>query len=124
MPSSDTYPVVVRPDALRTVMNVLWFIFGGGFHHRVQYALVGFLLCLTIVGAPFGVQCFKLAGLQLTPFGREVVKATDSPLGPNGVIALNIVWFLVAGVSIFISHIVLAVTLAISIIGIPFASRT
>ena len=58
---------------LSAIGNVLWIVFGGGFILFLEYFLGGFLLCLTIVGIPFGLQCFKLAVLALLPFGRQIV---------------------------------------------------
>lgn len=60
------------PGCLSTLMNVIWF-FIGGIWICLTHLVFGILLCITIVGIPFGVQHFKLASLALTPFGREVV---------------------------------------------------
>ena len=59
---------------MRTFGNILWFVFAGAWL-AVGYAISGLSLCLTIVGIPFGVQAFKLAGFTLWPFGRRVVDA-------------------------------------------------
>jgi uncharacterized membrane protein YccF (DUF307 family) len=103
---------------MRLLLNILWAILGGGIVICLEYLLGGLLLCLTIVGIPFGVQCFKLAGLALLPFGKDIVDAPGS--NPIGCV-LNVFWLVVAGVWIFLSHLALALPLAISIIGIPFA---
>jgi uncharacterized membrane protein YccF (DUF307 family) len=104
---------------MRLLLNLLWIIFGGGFVLWLEYMLGGLLLCLTIIGIPFGLQCFKLAGLALLPFGKDV----DTDSAASGALALifNILWFVVAGIWIFLTHVALAIGLAISIIGIPFA---
>ena len=57
---------------LSLVMNVLW-IFLGGIWICLSHLAWGILLCITIIGIPFGRQHFKLAGLALTPFGKEIV---------------------------------------------------
>ena len=57
---------------MRIIGNILWFIFGG-FISFFELLIAGLLCCITIVGIPFGVQCFKLAGLAAAPFGKEVV---------------------------------------------------
>jgi uncharacterized membrane protein YccF (DUF307 family) len=75
-------------------------------------------LCLTVVGIPFGVQCFKIASLGLTPFGKTIDDRGSSPLG----FFFNVLWFVLAGLWIFPSHVVLAVGLAISVIGFPSPS--
>ena len=53
------------------IANIIWFIFGG-LEAGLGYFFVGLLWCITIVGIPFGKQCFKLAGLTFFPFGAEV----------------------------------------------------
>ena len=101
------------------LLNILWIIFGGGLVLALEYALAGLLLCLTIVGIPFGVQCFKIAGLALLPFGKEIAVA---PTGTGALrLVFNVIWVVVAGVWIFATHVVLAAALAVTIIGIPFA---
>lgn len=103
---------------MRLLLNVLWMFLGGGFLIALEYLLGGLLLCLTVVGIPFGLQCFKLAGLGLFPFGKDIVdQPSATPLG----CVLNVFWIVVAGVWIFLSHIALALGLAVTLIGIPFA---
>ena len=103
---------------LRTLLNVLWFIFGGGFLVWLSYVLVGVVLCISIVGIPFGVQCFKIAGLGAFPFGKDIRQ--DSPVALFGTLG-NIVWFILAGLWIFVAHLGLALCLAVTVIGMPFA---
>ena len=104
---------------MRLILNILWIVLGGGFVLWLEYVLVGLVLCLTIVGIPFGVQCFKIAGLALLPFGKDIDArpAADSALR----VILNVLWFLLAGLWIFLTHLALAAALAVTIIGIPFA---
>jgi uncharacterized membrane protein YccF (DUF307 family) len=102
---------------MRTLLNILWFIFGGGFLIFLSYAIVGLLLCLSIIGIPFGLQCFKIAGLGAFPFGKDIQRGDPPAFGTLG----NIVWVILAGVWIFLEHIGLAFGLALTIIGIPFA---
>lgn len=102
-------------------MNILWITVGGGFALALQYFLGGLLLCLTIVGAPFGMQCFKLAKLSLLPFGREV---EDDPTLPGSGLAgllANIFWFVFGGATTFLTHVGFGLASAVTIIGIPFA---
>lgn len=61
-----------NPGCLSTFMNLFWLIFGG-IWISLTHLVFGILLCITIIGIPFGIQHFKLASLALTPFGREVV---------------------------------------------------
>lgn len=98
--------------------NILWLILGG-LITAVEYLLGGVALCLTIIGIPFGLQSFKLAGLALFPFGRQV---TTAP-GSSGCLSLvmNIIWLIVGGIWIALTHLLFALLCAITIIGIPFA---
>ena len=102
---------------MSTIGNLLWLVFSG-FWLAVGYALSGAVLCLTIIGIPFGVQAFKLAGFTLWPFGRSVV---DAPEG-SGILTLifNVVWVLLFGWGLFVGHIVTGALLCLTIIGIPF----
>jgi uncharacterized membrane protein YccF (DUF307 family) len=106
---------------MRTLLNVLWVVFGGGFVIWLEYVAGGLLLCLTVVGIPFGVQCFKLAGLGLLPFGKDIEEETLAPGNEALGLAMNILWFLVAGLWIFLSHLAIALASAVTVIGIPFA---
>jgi uncharacterized membrane protein YccF (DUF307 family) len=104
---------------VRLLLNILWIVLGGGLLLWLEYVIVGLVLCLTIVGIPFGVQCFKIAGLALLPFGKEIsVRRAD---GGVVQVILNVIWFLLAGLWIFLTHLGLAIALAVTIIGIPFA---
>ena len=106
---------------MRFLLNLLWIVFGGGLVIWLEYMLGGLLLCLTIVGIPFGLQCFKLAWLGLVPFGKEVeVDAESAGSGLLGLVA-NILWLVFAGIWIFLSHLAFGLALAVTIIGIPFA---
>jgi len=98
--------------------NIVFFVFGG-FIIFFGYALGGILLCLTIVGIPFGFQCFKLAGGVLAPFGRDVIQ-TEPPGGILSVI-LNVIWIVLPGLELAIMHLVLAALFAVTIVGIPLA---
>ncbi len=98
--------------------NILWLIFGG-FFTGLGYIIGGLGLCLTIVGIPFGIQAMKLGVATFAPFGKELVEEPDA----NSVlrVILNIIWIILFGWEIAVAHLVSAVILAITIIGIPFA---
>jgi len=64
--------------------NLVFFVFGG-FLIFLGYVLGGILLCLTIIGIPFGIQVFKLSVLALWPFGRTIVDADDLAAGPGAI---------------------------------------
>lgn len=101
--------------------NVLWVILGGGLILFLEYLISGLLLCLTIVGIPFGTQCIKLAALALLPFGKEVHTTTKG----TGCVAtmMNVLWIVTGGVTIAITHIVFAIICALTIVGLPFAKQ-
>jgi uncharacterized membrane protein YccF (DUF307 family) len=102
------------------LLNIIWFIFGG-FLVSLAYILGGILLCLTIIGIPFGIQCFKLSILGMAPFGQEI-RETDPPGGALAVI-MNIIWIILPGLELALIHLALAFLFAITIIGLPFAAQ-
>ena len=105
---------------MATLGNILWFILGG-FLAVLGYALGGVVMCLTIVGIPFGVQAFKLAGAVMAPFGKRV-EERERASGCTSVV-LNVIWILLPGLELAITHLVLAVVLGITIVGLPFAKQ-
>lgn len=94
--------------------NLLWFLFGG-FISGCSWLLSGCLWCITIVGIPVGLQCFKFASLCFFPFGKEVVYG-----GGSGSLLLNIVWLLVSGLPLALEAVVFGILLCITVVGIPF----
>ena len=102
-----------KSGCISVLGNVIWIIFGGLFT-AISWLLLGVLLCITIIGIPFGKQCFKFAGLTLAPFGREVaVNFSKHPV-------MNIIWLVLFGWEMFLGYLTSAVLLCITIIGIPF----
>ena len=99
--------------------NILWILLGGGLVLFVEYLIAGLLLCATIVGIPFGLQCVKLSLLALLPFGKEV-RPMDRTPGCLSV-GMNVLWILVGGIWIALTHFAFGILCAITIIGIPFA---
>lgn len=100
--------------------NLIWLIFGG-LCSALGYVFGGIILCLTVVGIPWGLQCFKIAGLVLWPFGKQVVSDSGN-VGCLSVV-FNIVWLLCGGLYTALVHIVFGILLTITIIGIPFACQ-
>jgi uncharacterized membrane protein YccF (DUF307 family) len=100
--------------------NIIWLLFGGLFA-AIGYFFGGILLCITIVGIPWGLQCFKLAGLVLMPFGKKVVSDSRS----SGCLSTlcNIIWIFSGGLYTAIVHIVMGLLLYITIIGIPWGKQ-
>lgn len=98
-------------------MNVLWLVLGGIFT-ALEYVVASLLLMVTIIGIPFGMQTLKLAGLALWPFGKTVHTAERA--GGCLHILMNVLWILLGGIWIALSHLVFGAILCITIIGIPF----
>ncbi len=97
--------------------NILWFIFGG-LISGLSWIFAGILWCITIVGIPIGLQCFKLATLSFWPFGKEVRYGG----GAMSTIA-NIFWLLISGIPLAIENLILGLICCITIIGIPFGKQ-
>jgi len=105
---------------MNLLLNLIWLIFGG-FVVVIAYLLGGLLLCITIVGIPFGIQCFKLAGLALAPFGREI-REKEPPSGAVAVI-MNVIWIILPGLELAVFHLIMALVFAVTIIGLPIAAQ-
>ena len=105
---------------MKTLGNIIWVVFGG-FFIFLEYLVAGLLLCITIVGIPFGLQAFKLAYMALWPFGKRIEYMDYAP----GCLStfMNILWLILGGIWIALSHLVLGVLFGITIIGIPFAKQ-
>ncbi|MDN4484406.1 YccF domain-containing protein [Demequina lignilytica] len=101
---------------MRTLLNIIWFFFAG-IGLWISYAAVGVIAFITIIGIPAGIACFRIGNYSIWPFGREVVRDPDA--GAWTVVG-NILW-IPLGLILAIAHVVTAVTLAITIIGIPMA---
>ena len=103
---------------MRLVGNLLWLIFGG-LIAGLSYLLAGFMLCLTIVGLPQGLRALRLGFLVLMPFGKRLTSAPS----PSGCFAglISVLWLVVAGWSIALTHLLFALMLAPTVIGIPIA---
>ena len=100
--------------------NLIWLIFGG-LMAALGYFLGGIVLCITVIGVPWGLQCFKLAGLVLWPFGKKVISDSDSTGCLN--IFFNLIWILCGGLYTAIVHIVMGAILCLTIIGIPWGKQ-
>lgn len=103
------------------LLNLLWFVLGGGFAAGLLWLLTGGLLVLTVVGIPFGVAAFRIAGFAAFPFGKELVDARivgEERVAGTGL--ANLLWILLAGIWLAISHVLAGISLCLTIIGIPF----
>ena len=102
---------------MRVLLNILWIIFGG-LIRWLSWILAGCLWCITVVGIPVGLQCFKLASISLNPFGKEVQYE-----GGAVSFLLNVVWFLLSGLLLAFENFVFGCILCITIIVIPFGKQ-
>ncbi len=101
---------------MKTLGNIIWFILVG-LWAAIGWAIAGVLWCITIIGIPFGKQCFKLAKLSIFPFGKTV--KTDFDKHPIG----NIIWILLFGWEFSLGYLIASLIFYITIIGIPFGKQ-
>ncbi len=102
---------------MRILGNVLWFLFGGLFA-GISWFLAGCLWCITIIGIPWGIQCFKFAELGIFPFGKEIIFG-----GGPGSCLLNLLWLLLSGLPLAIGFFLWGCILCITIVGVPFGKQ-
>ena len=102
---------------MRTLLNIIWLVLCGWWM-ALAYVIAGIVMFVLIITIPFALQAFKLAGFMLWPFGRTVVRRPDA--GAASVVG-NILWVVLVGWELALGHLVSAVLLAITIIGIPLA---
>src|SRR5579871_2014314 len=109
---------------LSFVLNILWIIFGG-LWMAVAWVIAAIVMAITIIGLPWAWAAFNIASYTLLPFGRKAVSRAeysghDIGTGPLGLLG-NVIWFVLAGWWLALGHLVHAVVLAVTVIGIPFA---
>ena len=97
--------------------NLVWLVLGGLLVALI-YFLVGLVMCITIIGIPFGVQLFKLGGYALWPFGHELVNGPGQPGCLSTV--MNLLWILLGWWEIALIHLAFGLLLCITIVGIPW----
>ena len=105
---------------MNTLGNILWFLLGG-FIVAIIYYPIGFLLCLTIIGIPFGIQLFKFGTYALWPFGHQIVDRPDEPSCLS--VVMNIIWIVTGWWEIAMIHLIFGCILCITIVGIPFGMQ-
>ncbi|WP_432248299.1 YccF domain-containing protein [Streptomyces sanyensis] len=101
---------------MKTLLNVIW-LFLSGFWLFLGYLVAGLILCITIIGIPFGIAAFRIGVYALWPFGYRVVDRYDA--GAPSLIG-NVLWILLAGWWLALGHIAAGIALCVTIIGIPF----
>ncbi|MGB2963741.1 MAG: YccF domain-containing protein [Anaerolineales bacterium] len=100
--------------------NIIWLIFGG-LIAGLGYIIGGIVLCVTIVGIPFGVQTMKLGVATFAPFGKEVAEMENVNSVTNTI--FNMIWLLLFGWEIALAHFIHGIILAVTIVGLPFAKQ-
>jgi uncharacterized membrane protein YccF (DUF307 family) len=105
---------------MKLLGNIIWLVFGG-LLTAIEYVMASLCLMITIIGIPFGVQTLKLALLALWPFGNKVVETGNT----SGCLSLlmNIIWIIIGGLWICLTHFFFGLLFCITIIGIPFGKQ-
>jgi len=101
---------------MKTLGNIIW-VFVVGLWSALGFFLAGMIWCITIIGIPFGKQCFKLSSFMLSPFGKNV----NTDFGKHPI--ANIIWLLLFGWELGLFFIFIGLLLCITIIGIPFGKQ-
>ena len=107
------------------LLNVLWIVFGG-LYMAFAWVIAGIIMAITIIGLPWAKAAFTIAAYTLLPFGQKAVRRDsltgrpDIGTGSLGLIG-NVIWLVLAGWWLALAHLVTAVVLAVTIVGIPFA---
>ena len=106
------------------LLNLLWIVFGG-LEMAIGWVIAAVIMAITIIGIPWARAAFNIASYTLLPFGRKAVSRAeysghDLGPGPFGLLG-NIIWLVLAGWWLALGHLITAIVLAVTIIGIPFA---
>jgi uncharacterized membrane protein YccF (DUF307 family) len=104
---------------MHTIGNIFWLIFGG-FLLALFWVIAGILCCITLIGIPFGIQCFKLSALSFWPFGKVI---TYGNMGVGSLLG-NILWLILVGWELALAHVFVGIFFFITIIGIPFGIQS
>jgi uncharacterized membrane protein YccF (DUF307 family) len=112
-------------SVLSLLLNIAWIVCGG-LWMALGWVLAAVIMVITIIGIPWAKAAFNIALYTLLPFGQKAVSRADHSgqqdvgTGPLGVLG-NIIWLVLAGWWLALGHLVTAILLAVTIIGIPFA---
>jgi uncharacterized membrane protein YccF (DUF307 family) len=106
------------------LLNLLWIVFGG-LEMAIGWVIAAVVMAITIIGLPWACAAFNIASYTLLPFGRKAVSRAetgryDLGTGPFGLIG-NLIWLVLAGWWLAVGHVLTAIVLAVTIVGIPFA---
>jgi len=112
-------------SVMSLLLNLLWILFGG-LWMAVGWVIAAIIMAITIIGLPWARAAFSIAIYTLLPFGQRAVSRAeyfgreDIGTGALGMLG-NLVWLVLAGWWLALGHLVIAVALALTIVGIPFA---
>lgn len=99
---------------MKFIGNLLWIILCG-LWLALAWLIIGVLWCVTLIGIPVGIQCIKMSGLALAPFGKKIVYSEKA-----GSVIINILWLFLGGLELAVGHIIAGAVFCVTIIGIPF----
>lgn len=105
---------------MKALGNLIWLVFGGIIIALIYY-IVGLLMCLTVIGIPFGIQLFKLGTYSLWPFGHELIYKSQEPGCVS--ILMDVIWIMLGWWEIAILHVAFGLLFCITIIGIPWGMQ-
>jgi uncharacterized membrane protein YccF (DUF307 family) len=105
---------------MRLLGNIIWLVFGG-LEAGIAWWVAGVAAAITIIGIPFAIAAFRIGAFTFWPFGREIVDRPESEALKLLTLVGNIIWIVLGGIWLALAHLVFALLLAITIIGIPFA---
>ena len=101
---------------MRLIGNLLWFVFTG-LLSAIAWLFAGVVWCITVIGIPFGVQCFKMARVSLWPFGTRI----NTNFGKHPI--ANVIWIIFCGWELTVGFVLMGILWCITIIGIPFGKQ-
>ena len=102
------------------LLNVLW-ILCGGIWMAAGWLIAAVIMAITIIGLPWAKAALTIAVYTFLPFGYRVVDKPPGAFGGAFSLLGNIIWFVLAGWWLALGHLIAAVILAVTIIGLPFA---
>ncbi len=108
---------IIWRQRVRVLGNLLWFLLGG-IVLGLCWTIAGIFWCITIIGIPWGVQCFKFAKLAFFPFGKDILYSTGA-----GSLLINLLWIILTGAELAIIHAAIGLVFCITIVGIPFGMQ-
>ena len=99
---------------MKVLLNIIWFILGGAVLGLIWF-FIGVIWCITIIGIPIGLQCFKFSALLFFPFGKRIEYG-------NSVVSVffNILWLIFGGLKTAVLSFLFGIIFCVTIIGIPF----